>query len=167
MYEASAAMFTEHFSELKDPRSDNRRHLFLDIIVIAICEAICGADTWDNIELFGISKEGWFKQFLRLPHGIPSHDTFRRVFARLDAEQFQSCFVKWVQALEKLMVGQVVALDGKTLRRSHDRASGKEALHLVSAWSSENRLVLGQRVVGWTTSQTKSQPSHSCWISWS
>jgi len=147
MYEASAAIFTEHFSEMEDPRSDNRRHLFLEIIVIAICAAICGADTWDDIELFGISKEGWFKQSLRLPHGIPSHDTFRRVFARLDAKQFQSCFVKWVQALEKLIVGQVVALDGKTLRRSHDRASGKGALHLDSAWASDNRLVLGQRVV--------------------
>lgn len=147
MCEASAAMFTEHFSELEDPRSDNKRHVFLDIIMIAVCAAICGADTWDDIELFGISKEGWFKPFLRLPHGIPSHDTFRRVFARLDAERFQSCFVKWVQAVEMLMVGQVVALDGKTLRRSHDRANGKEALHLVSAWASENRLVLGQRVV--------------------
>jgi predicted transposase YbfD/YdcC len=147
MHEPSIAVFTEHLSEVTDPRSDNKRHLFLDIIVIAICAVICGADTWADIELFGTSNEDWFRQFLKLPHGIPSRDTFLRLFARLDPEQFQSCFVKWVQAAEKLMVGQVVALDGKTLRRSHDRASDKEALHLVSAWASKNRLVLGQRVV--------------------
>lgn len=147
MCEAPARALTEHFSELEDPRSHNRRHLLLDIIVIAICAAICGADTWEDVELFGISKENLFRQFLKLPHGIPSHDTFGRVFGRLDAEQFQSCFVRWIQAVEELILGQVVTLDGKTLRRSHDRGNGKEALHLVSAWASENRLVLGQRVV--------------------
>jgi predicted transposase YbfD/YdcC len=138
------ATVAEHFSNLDDPRESNRRHLLFDIVVIAICAAICGADSWVDVELFGKSKYQWLKQFLQLPHGIPSHDTFGRVFALLDAEQFQACFVEWVSAISDVFQGQVVAVDGKTLRRSHDKAIGKQAIQMVSAWAAENRLVLGQ-----------------------
>ena len=137
----------EYFSEVEDPREDNRRHLLLDIIVIAICAAICGADTWTDVELFGKSKEKWFRGFLELPHGIPSHDTFGRVFAQIDPEQFQECFREWIAAVEERSAGQVIALDGKQLRRSHDKKYDKKAIYMVSAWASENSLVLGQRKV--------------------
>ena len=93
---ATAATITAHFSELDDPRRDNKSHPLMDMIVIAICAVICGADGWTNIELFGHAKHDWFKQFLSLPHGIPSHDTFGRVFGVLKAEQFQRCFINWV-----------------------------------------------------------------------
>ena len=141
------AAITAHFSDLEDPRGDNKRHRLLDIVIIAICAAICGADSWEDVELFGEAKHGWFKEFLELPHGIPSHDTFRRVFGLLDAEQFQATFVEWIRAVEELTEGQIVAVDGKTLRRSHDKGKGKGAIHMVSAWASENGLVLGQRKV--------------------
>lgn len=147
MKQTPVTTITKHFSELEDPRHDNRRHLLLDIIVIAICAAICGADSWTDVELFGQAKQEWFKGFLELPHGIPSHDTFGRIFALLDAEQFQRCFVEWVQAVEERTQGQIIALDGKQLRRSHDKTLGKKAIYMVSAWASENRLVLGQRKV--------------------
>jgi predicted transposase YbfD/YdcC len=147
MQQTPVATITEHFSALEDPRNDNQRHQLLDIVIIAICAAICGANSWTEVELFGQAKQDWFKGFLELPHGIPSYDTFGRVFALLDAEQFQTCFVEWMQAVEKLSQGQIVALDGKKLRRSHDRTLGKEAIYMVSAWASENRLVLGQRKV--------------------
>jgi len=147
MQQTPVATITEHFSALEDPRNDNKRHQLLDIVIIAICAAICGANSWTEVELFGQAKQDWFKGFLELPHGIPSHDTFGRVFALLDAEQFQTCFVEWIQAVKKLSQGQIVALDGKKLRRSHDRTLGKEAIYMVSAWASENRLVLGQRKV--------------------
>jgi predicted transposase YbfD/YdcC len=134
----------EHFSSLEDPRADNKRHLLLDMIVIVICAAICGADGWEDVELFGRSKQKWFKTFLDLPHGIPSHDTFGRVFAVLDAEQFQRCFIQWIQAIHQITQGQVIPIDGKKLRRSHDRRLGKEGIYMVSAWASENGVVLGQ-----------------------
>lgn len=116
----------------------------MDIVVIAICAVICGADDWEAVEEFGKAKQDWFEQFLELPHGIPSHDTFRRVFAMLDAEQFQSCFIDWIRAVYKITQGQVVPIDGKKLRRSHDKTIGQAAIHMVSAWALENRLVLGQ-----------------------
>jgi predicted transposase YbfD/YdcC len=144
MQQKPVATITEHFSELDDPRRYNKRHLLLDIIVIAICAAICGADNWVDVENFGNAKHDWFKQFLKLPHGIPSHDTFGQVFAFLDAEQFQTRFVEWIQAVNKVTQGQIVAVDGKKLRRSHDKTIGKDAIHMVSAWASGNRLVLGQ-----------------------
>jgi predicted transposase YbfD/YdcC len=144
---ATVATITAHFSELDDPRSDNKSHLLTDMIVIAICAVICGADGWTNIELFGHAKYDWFKQFLRLPHGIPSHDTFGRVFGVLKAEQFQRCFINWVQAVHEITEGQTVAVDGKKLRRSYDKALGKQAIYMVSAWASENQLVLGQSKV--------------------
>lgn len=147
MPETPVATITDHFSGLEDPRRDNRRHLLLDIIVIAICAAICDADTWADVELFGEAKEKWFKGFLELPHGIPSHDTFGRVFALLDPEPFQQCFREWIEAVEERTQGEIIALDGKQLRRSHDKKLGKKAIYMVSAWASENSLVLGQRKV--------------------
>jgi predicted transposase YbfD/YdcC len=147
MSERPIATIRNHFSGLEDPRRDNRRHLLLDIIVIAICAAICDADTWADVELFGEAKEKWFRGFLELPHGIPSHDTFGRVFALLDPEQFQQCFREWIQAVEERTQGEIIALDGKQLRRSHDKNLGKKAIYMVSAWASENSLVLGQRKV--------------------
>jgi len=147
MQQTPVATIIKHFSGLEEPRCDNKRHLLLDIIVIAICAAICGANSWTDVELFGHAKHEWFKGFLELPHGIPSHDTFGRVFALLDAERFQRCFVEWIQAVEQRTQGQIIALDGKQLRRSHDKTLGKKAIYMVSAWASENRLVLGQTKV--------------------
>jgi predicted transposase YbfD/YdcC len=136
---------SKHFSNLKDPRIDRtKRHQLLDILVIAICAVICGADNWEEVELFGQAKEGWFKTFLDLPNGIPSHDTFWRVFAKLDPEQFQASFVGWISAVSEVTQGQVIAIDGKTLRRSHDQQLGRAAIEMVNAWAAENHLVLGQ-----------------------
>ncbi len=142
----STPPIVEHFWELEDPRRYHRRHYLRDILVISICAAIAGADGWNDVVLFGKAKVQWLREVLslELPHGIPSPDTFRRVFAVLDAEHFQTCFVDWVQAVERVTKGQVVAIDGKMLRRSHDRGLGQEALHMVSAWASGSGLVLGQ-----------------------
>lgn len=137
--------FTEHFANLKDPRMRRiPKHYLIDIITIAICAVICGADSWVEVEEFGRAKEEWFRTFLKLPHGIPSHDTFGRVFAQLDPVQFRNSFIRWIQAINVLTDGQVVAVDGKRLRRSHDGTLGKAAIHMVSAWASANHLVLGQ-----------------------
>lgn len=135
----------EHFSEIQDPRLERSRlHKLIDILVIAICAVICGADTWEDVEAFGKAKQSWFAGFLELPNGIPSHDTFNRVFNRLDPEQFQRCFMQWISAVSELIQGQVIAIDGKLLRRSHDRGIGKAAIDMVSAWANSNHLVLGQ-----------------------
>ena len=134
-----------HFSAIDDPRIDRSKlHKLIDILVIAICATICGAEGWEDFELFGNCKFDWFKSFLELPNGVPSPDTFRRVFARLDPIQFQQAFLGWVRSVTRLTDGEVVAIDGKQLRRSHDSASGKSAVAMVSAWAEENRLVLGQ-----------------------
>lgn len=137
----------DQFSKVEEPRADNKRHLLLDIIIIAICAAICDANDWTDVQLFGEAKEEWFRSFLKLPHGIPSHDTFGRVFALIDAEQFQQCFREWIGAVEERTQGEIIALDGKQLRRSHDRALGKKAIYMVSAWAAKNSLILGQRKV--------------------
>ena len=145
MTEPHHVSILDHFADLDDPRVERtRRHKLVDIIAIAICSTICGADSWAHMELFGKSKLEWFQSFLELPGGIPSHDTFGEVFARLDPEQFQSCFMAWTQAIAELLPGEVVAIDGKTARRSYDRAGGKGAMHLVSAWAAQNTLTLGQ-----------------------
>ena len=134
-----------HFSNIQDPRIDRKkRHLLIDIIVITICAVICGADEWTEIALFGKAKEKWFKTFLELPNGIPSHDTFARLFARLDPDGFRECFLRWVDCVREKTSGEVVPIDGKTLRSSFDKASSKAAIHMVSAWSSKNSCVLGQ-----------------------
>jgi predicted transposase YbfD/YdcC len=152
------ATIAAYFSVLEDPRRYNRRHKLLDIVVIAICAAICGADGWEGVELFGETKEEWLKGFLELPHGPPSDDTYRPVFAALDAEEFQICFMDWIEAVEELTQGQVIAVDGKTLRRSHDRSEGKKALQMVSAWASANGLVLGQRRVDGESNEITAVP---------
>ena len=124
------------------PPCGTQRHKLVDIIAIAICASICGADSWVHVALFGKSKLEWFQTFPELPNGIP--DTFGDVFARLDPTQFQNCFVSWTQAIAQLLPGEVVAIDGKTARRSYDRAGNQGAIHLVSAWSTQHTLTLGQ-----------------------
>lgn len=135
----------DHFSSLEDPRVERtKKHLLHDMLTIAICGFICGVDNWVELEVFGKAKKDWFKTFLALPNGIPSHDTFGRLFAELNPEAFSRCFMQWVKAIAEVTAGEVVAIDGKTLRRSFDRAASKSAIHMVSAWASKNSLVLGQ-----------------------
>ncbi len=142
------ATIEQHFSDLTEPRHERtREHKLLDILVIAICAVICGADSWEDVADFGFAKLEWFKTLLELPNGIPSHDTFNRVFARLDSQEFQACFVSWIASVSEVIKGQVIALDGKVLRRSHDKGIGKAAIDMVSAWAVANRLVLGQTKV--------------------
>jgi predicted transposase YbfD/YdcC len=139
---------TVHFGALRDPRLDRTKaHALSNILVLAICAIIAGANDWEAVAEFGRSKQAWFATFLDLPNGIPSHDTFWRVFGALDPEQFQTCFLNWMRAVSPLIGGQVIALDGKQLRRSHDRSRGQAAIYMVSAWATANRLVLGQRKV--------------------
>ena len=148
MAEIKGVSLVEHFEDLEYPRVERTKfHQLSAIIVIAICAVICGADNWVEIEEFGHAKREWLEALLGLPNGIPSHDTFGRVFARLDAEQFEACFVRWVQHLHELTQGQLLAIDGKTVRRSHERRQKKVPLHLVSAWATTSRLVLGQTEV--------------------
>ena len=135
----------DHFSSLEDPRLNRRQlHKFTDILVIAICAILSGVDNWVHIAEFGESKKTWFKQFLSLENGIPSHDTFGRVFSLLSPELLESYFVSWVQSVAKLVNGEIVPIDGKRLRGSYDKNNAQAAIHLVSAYASECGLVLGQ-----------------------
>lgn len=137
-----------HFSDLPDPRIERtKKHKLIDLIAIAICGVVCGADNWVEIAYFGEVKEAWLRQFLELPNGIPSHDTFNDVFARLDGEAFRRCFIGWVQAVAQLTAGEVVGVDGKSVRRSYDKKLGKNAIWLVNAWASQAQIALGQAVV--------------------
>lgn len=141
----TAGTLETHFSDLSDPRVEGRcNHKLIDILVIGICTVICGGDDYPSMKTFGKAKERWFRTFLELPHGIPSADTFWRVFGALDPEQFQASFLNWMNAISHLSAGEIVALDGKQLRRSHDKEDGKAAIHMVSAWATSNQLVLGQ-----------------------
>lgn len=136
---------SQHFVDLDDPRVErSKRHGLTEIITIALCGVICGAESWVEIEQFGNAKRDWLSQFLELPHGIPSHDTFGRVFARLASDQFEQCFLTWVQTLLPPAGSEHIAVDGKILRRSHDRTHERGPVHLVSAWAETERLVLGQ-----------------------
>jgi predicted transposase YbfD/YdcC len=138
----------EHFSQVTDPRKDRTKdHKLIDIIAIAICAVICGAEGWVDMELYGKSKEPWLRTFLELPNGIPSHDTFGRVFSLIDAQQFQLAFYEWVWAVNDIIQGQIINIDGKQLRGSKDRVLGKRAIYMVSAWAEANEIVLGQRKV--------------------
>jgi len=136
----------DFFADLEDPRREKcKKHLLIDIIAISVCGVICGADSWDEIEDYGNVKYDWLKTFLKLPNGIPSHDTFNRVFSSLCPEKFESCFSLWVASISNLLEGDVVAIDGKTIRGA--KVNGVSPIHMVSAWSCENNLVLGQEKV--------------------
>ncbi len=149
----------DHFGEMEDPRVEwSIQHKLIDIITIAICAVICGADTWVDIEMYGQSKYQWLKQFLELPNGIPSHDTFARVFTRLDPDQFQQSFLNWIKSISNVTQGEVIAIDGKTLRHSYDHAQEKSAIKMVSAWATNNRLVLGQVKVDDKSNEIKAIP---------
>ena len=139
-----------HFADLSDPRTDRRRrHELLDIIGIALCAVIAGADSWIAVEAYGHAKKVWLAQYFRLPNGIPSHDTFRRVFCLLDPEAFPRSFAAWVAALAERGVGSrlTIPIDGKTVRRSGRRGCGLAPLHLVSAWAGAHHVSLGQVAV--------------------
>ncbi len=145
MTTAPVLALTEHFAALTGPRVERTRlHPLLSIIGIAVCAVIAGAETWDEIAEFGTARAAWFGSFLDLPNGIPVHDTFNRVFAALDPVQFRAGFLRWTTAVASVLPAEVIAIDGKTLRHSHDRAAGKGAIHMVSAWAASNRLVLAQ-----------------------
>jgi predicted transposase YbfD/YdcC len=147
------ASIVTHFQSLEDPRiARTKKHHLLDILVIALCTLLTGGEGFQDMELFGRSKYAWLQTFLTLPHGIPSHDTFGRVFARLNPRRFQECFLSWTQAVAQLTHGALVSLDGKTVKASFDRATAASPLHMVSAWCSDN----GGLVVGQIKTDTKS-----------
>jgi predicted transposase YbfD/YdcC len=134
----------DSLGQIQDPRRERTKlHQLVDILVIAVCATICAAETWEEIAEFGHAKESWFRKFLALPNGIPSHDTFRRVFLRLNPKKFQEAFVMWVRSVAQVTEGEVIAIDGKQVRGART-PDGKEGLRLVSAWACEQRLVLGQ-----------------------
>jgi predicted transposase YbfD/YdcC len=156
---AGVVAILSRFENLTDPRLERtQRHELLDMVTIALCAAICGADSWVDVEKFGVAKESWFARFLPLPNGIPSHDTFGRVFARLDTQEFLLCMQNWLRSLHLSLQDQGVAIDGKTLRGAFDAASGKSAVHLVSAWASGLRLSLGQVAVDGKSNEITAVP---------
>ena len=147
------ASIVEHFQTLEDPRLERtKKHNLLDILVIALCTLLTGGEGFQDMELFGKSKRAWLQTFLALPHGIPSHDTFGRVFARLNPERFQRCFLSWTQTVAQLTQGALISLDGKTVKASFDRATAASPLHMLSAWCSD----YGGLVLGQTKTETKS-----------
>ena len=151
--------FIVYFADLADPRQEDRcDHKLIDILFIAVCAVICGADGFTDVEEFGLAKETWLRQFLELPHGIPSHDTFGRLLARLNPNAFQQCFLDWVRSVAEITEQEIVPIDGKTLRRSHDKANGQRAIELVSAWTRSNRLMLGQIKVAGDSNEITAVP---------
>jgi predicted transposase YbfD/YdcC len=144
----ATAGLLRHFRDLPDPRAVNVIHKFVDILTLAICAVICGANGWVEVQMFAESKASWFKTFLELPGGIPSHDTFGRVFASLDPQAFERCFMSWTTALSTASPGRLIAFDGKAIRRSFEHAWDKSGMvHLVSAFSRDNQMVFGQLAV--------------------
>ena len=139
--------FLKHFANLDDPRiknDHNKRHSLTDILILTILAVICGAESWVDVEQFGDLKEDWLKTFLELSNGIPSHDTIGKLFARLSPEVLQNSFLSWIHSLVEITDGEIVAIDGKTLRHSYDKALNRKAIHMVSAWACNNQLILGQ-----------------------
>ena len=132
------ALIEYHFSQIKDPRASHSiDHLLIDIIVITLCATICGANDWEAVAESGRTKEQWLKKFLDLPNGIPSHDTFSRLFARLNPEQLQLCFIKWMQAVHQLSDGELLNVDGKTLRGAREAGNNRSFIHMVSLWECD------------------------------
>ena len=145
MPDLSAQSILPFLENIKDPRVDRtKKHLLTDILTITICAVICGAEGWEDIEIYAEANEKWFRSFLELPNGIPSHDTLARVFAKLSPTEFQNAFQAWINEVQEASPRQVIAIDGKTLRHSFDKAAQKSAIHMVSAWAAESGLVFGQ-----------------------
>jgi predicted transposase YbfD/YdcC len=142
-----SARIQDHFAELTDPRRREVIHPLINVVVIAVCAVICGADDFVAIAKFGKTKQDWLARFLNLENGIPSHDRFNAIFAAIKPAEFEKCLLSWITALHEISDGQVIAIDGKTLRRSFDAANGKAAIHMVSAWATANHISLGQVVV--------------------
>lgn len=143
-----AALLATHFGELKDPRAAHSiEHQLIDILIITLCATICGANDWEAIAQYGRTKQEWLKTWLELPNGIPSADTFNRVFARLKPEELQKCFMGWMQAVQKVTAGELINIDGKTLRGATEAGNSRSLIHMVSVWSASQHLVLGQTKV--------------------
>ena len=150
----------EHFKDIEDPRLQRKQlHKLDDIFFITLCAVICGCDGWVAIEKFANIKRSWFEQYLSLENGIPSHDTLGRIFSLIDPKQFQTCFSSWIKEIVKNVTGDVIAIDGKCLRRSHDKSSNKSAIYMVSAWSHDNQLALGQVKVDEKSNEITALPS--------
>jgi hypothetical protein len=148
MAQDAVAALVVHFSKLEDPRVDRtKKHPLINIIVIGLCAVICGAQSFTEMEEFGKAKRDWLSKFLDLSNGIPSHEVFNNVFARLDPVVFEQCLLSWVEALFRVTRGQILPVDGKTLRGSYDRSDPKAAIHMVTVWATANHLSLGSRVV--------------------
>ena len=138
----------EHFNSIKDIRIERgKKHKLIDIITISICAVVCGADGWIDIEMYGIARKEWLDKFLELPNGIPSHDTFARVFSQINPDEFNKSFLNWVKGISKITAGDIIAFDGKQSRNSGDEKNGQGVINTVSAWAVSNRLVLGQKKV--------------------
>jgi hypothetical protein len=145
---SESAAFHDHFRDLNDPRvARTRKHPLINILFIAVCGVLSGANSFAGIQEFGCDRRQWFARYLDLSHGIPSDDTFARVLARLDPAAFERCLLSWIQAVQEITENRLIAIDGKTLRGSYDRRDGKAAIHMVSAWATANKLSLGQVVV--------------------
>ena len=150
----------DHFRDLEDPRWDRYRlHKLDDLLFITICAVICGADGWEDIEEFAHAKEEWLRRHLELPGGLPSDDTFRRVLSRIDPVAFEACFRRWTASVVEHTQGEVIAIDGKTLRGSYDARNEKAALCMVSAWASVNRLILAQEQVSEKSNEITAIPA--------
>lgn len=160
MNENSLASIEDCFGDLTDKRVQGRcTYPLLEIITIAICAVVAGANSWVEVETFGKSKENWLKQFLKLEHGVPSHDTYGDVFRMIDADEFQRSFMQWVERVFTVTKGQVIALDGKTARRSHDKGIGQDAIHMVNAWAGASGITLGQRKVDGKSNEITAIPA--------
>lgn len=147
MSSMKSARLQDHFAELTDPRRREVTYPLINVVVIAVCAVICGADDFVAIAKFGVTKRAWLARFLDLKEGIPSHDRFNAILAALKPAEFEKCLLNWITALHAITGGQVIAIDGKTLRRSFDAAHSKAAIHMVSAWATANHISLGQVVV--------------------
>ena len=147
MSKAKSARMRDHFEELRDPRRREVTYPLINVVVIAVCAVICGADDFVAIAKFGKTKRDWFARFLDLKNGIPSHDRFNAIFAAISPAEFEKCLLSWITALHEIMDGQVIAIGGKTLRRSFGASTNKAAIHMVIAWATANYMSLGQVVV--------------------
>lgn len=156
--ESQANTLLQNFGNITDPRAENSTHKLIDIFTITVIAVLCGCEDWEEIVIYGQSKEGFLRSFLELPNGIPSHDTFERVFKRIDSNEFERCFVNWTKSLCIGKVKGLISVDGKTLRGSGNKRSSKSAIHMVSAWCDENHMVLGQLKVDSKTNEITAIP---------